>query len=102
MLSLKESAMRVKDCASLYIVIVAVYSMSEYAVYCIESEMFLPSEKQRSFGSFVKKELKDCHKVPGKPKIKYSKSISKRCYIVSPWNHREVERITRYYSSSYL
>ena len=32
-----------------------VYSMSDEAVYCTESAMFLSSEKQRSFGSFVNK-----------------------------------------------
>ena len=49
--------------------------MSDEAVYCTESAMFLSSEKQRSFGSFVSKESKDCHNIPRNPKIKYRKSM---------------------------
>ena len=45
-----------------------VYSMKKDPVYCIDCAMFLYTEKQRSFGSYVSKEQKGCHKTLGKTK----------------------------------
>ena len=40
----------------------------------------------------VKEGYKGCHNTPRKLEIKSRKSVSQRCYIVSPWNHGEVLR----------
>ena len=45
-----------------------VYSMKKDPVYCIDCAMFLYTEKQRSFGSYVSKEQKGCHKTLRKTK----------------------------------
>ena len=42
-----------RSCRFVYLYSSFVYSMLDEAVYCTESAMFLSSEKQRSFGSFV-------------------------------------------------
>ena len=53
---LKLSFMSPKDRAKfVYLYSSFVYSMADEAVYWTESAMFLSSEKQRSFGSFVNK-----------------------------------------------
>ena len=44
-----------RSCKFVYLYSSFVYSMSDEPVYCTESAMFLSSEKQRSFGSFVNK-----------------------------------------------
>ena len=54
MLSLKLSFLSAKDRANLYI-FTALFTLCHDAVYCIESAMFLSSEKQKPFGSFVNK-----------------------------------------------
>ena len=51
---LKLSFMSAKDRANLYI-FTALFTLYHDAVYCIESAMFLSSEKQKPFGSFVNK-----------------------------------------------
>ena len=35
-----------------------------------------------------------CHKISRIPEINYRKSVQKRCYIVSPWNHSKVQSTT--------
>ena len=65
-----------------------VYRMSDDAVHYTDCVRFLSTEKQRSFGSFVNKNI------PQKPNIRYRESVSLRCCIGSPWNHREVWRST--------
>ena len=54
MLSLKVSFMRAKYLANLYIFVIASFiaDYADDAVYCIESAMFLSSEKYMSFVSF--------------------------------------------------
>ena len=47
-----------RSCKFVYLCESFVYSMSDDTVYCTESAMFLSSEKQRSFGSFVNKGIK--------------------------------------------
>ena len=65
MLFLKISFMRVENvyrcircvrCKFAYLYSSFVYSMSDDAVYCIDSAMFLSTEQQISFGSFVNKD----------------------------------------------
>ena len=44
-----------RSCKFVYLYSSFVYSMSDDAVYCIESAMFLSSVKQKSFDSFLNK-----------------------------------------------
>ena len=56
--------------------IFAAYSVSDDAVYCIDCTVFLSTEKQRLFGSFVSKVLNCYHNIPQKPETKYSESLA--------------------------
>ena len=87
------SYMSAKDCANLYIFTVSLFivcQMKQCIVLKVQCLYLRRSIYVLWF--FCQTGIKEWHNIPRKPKIKYRISVSKKWYMVSPWNHREVRR----------
>ena len=67
-------------------------------IFTVTQFILYKMEKQRFFSSFVYEVYESCHNFPQKPDIKNRESVSQRCCIGSPWNHREFCRARSFYS----